>query len=104
MIRAISRGWGWVHDNPEAAVDALVARFPNMDRDNELAAAPLVVGYSFNETTAEQGWGTMNAANWQAQIDIYDRLGQFANGAPALEDVMTLDVLAATADARPKLG
>jgi len=104
MIRAISRGWGWVHDNPEAAVDILVERFPNMDKANELAAVPLVVGYSFNATTAEQGWGAMNAENWQAQIDIYDQLGQFANGAPALGDVMTLDVLAATADSRPKLG
>lgn len=104
MIRAISKGWGWVHDNPDAAVDILVERFPNLDKTNELAAVPLVVGYSFNETTKEQGWGTMSTDNWQAQIDIYDQLGQFANGAPKLNDVVTLDILKATADVRPKLG
>ena len=62
------------------------------------------MGFAFNEKTAAGGWGTMTAENWQAQIDIYDRLGQFANGKPALEDVMTLSVLEATADARPKIG
>ena len=103
-IRAIARGWGWAHDNPEGAVDYLVERYPNLDRDSELRAVDLVIGYSFNDRTAANGWGTMTRENWQAQIDIYNQLGQFASGAPALEDVMTLDILEATADARPKLG
>ena len=104
MIRAISRGWGWVHDNPEQAVDYLVERYPNMDKASELQAVPLVVGYSFNANTAANGWGTMTRENWQAQIDAYDSLEQFPNGKPALDDVMTLDILDKTADARPKLG
>lgn len=103
-IRAISRGWGAAFENPEAAVDALVARYPNMDRDSEMQAAPLVLGYSFNDQTAAGGWGTMTAENWQAQIDTYDQLEQFSNGAPALEDIMTLDILEATADTRPTFG
>lgn len=103
-IRAISRGWGAAYENPEAAVDALVAAFPNLDRDSEMAAAPLVLGYSFNEQTAARGWGTMTAENWQAQIDTYDRLEQFTSGAPTLEDIMTLDILDATADVRPTFG
>ena len=103
-IRAISRGWGAAYENPGAAVDALVAAFPNLDRDSEMAAAPLVLGYSFNDQTAARGWGTMTAENWQAQIDTYDRLGQFTNGVPALEDIMTLDILDATSDVRPTFG
>jgi NitT/TauT family transport system substrate-binding protein len=103
-IRAISRGWGAAYEDPEAAVDALVARYPNLDRDSEMTAAPLVMGFSFNDQTAARGWGTMTAENWQAQIDIYDQLGQFANGAPALEDIMTMDILDATADVRPTFG
>ncbi len=43
-------------------------------------------------------------ADWQAQIDAYANLGQFSNGAPKVEDIMTLDVLGATADVRPKIG
>jgi len=46
----------------------------------------------------------MTAENWQAQIDIYDRLGQFTSGAPALEDIMTMDILEATAETRPTYG
>ena len=38
------------------------------------------------------------------QIDTYDALGQFANGAPKLDDLITLKILEATADVRPKLG
>ncbi|OAN73941.1 nitrate ABC transporter substrate-binding protein [Jannaschia sp. EhC01] len=103
-IRAISRGWGAAYEDPEAAVDALVAAYPNLDRDSEMEAAPLVLGYSFNDQTAERGWGTMTAENWQAQISIYDRLDQFTSGAPALEDIMTMDILEATADTRPTFG
>jgi len=103
-IRAISRGWGWAHDNPEGAVDALVERYPNLRKESEMIAAPLVIGYSFNEKTAAGGWGTMTKENWQSQIDTYDSLDQFANGAPKLDDIMTLDILEATADVRPTYG
>jgi len=103
-IRAISRGWGAVHADPEAGVNALVERYPNLDKDSEMKAVDLVLGFSFNDATAANGWGQMTPENWQAQIDTYDSLGQFANGAPALEDIMTLDLLEATADVRPKIG
>ena len=104
MIRAISRGWGFARENPEKAVDYLVEAYPNMDRTAEMEAVPLVLDYSFNENTKEHGWGTMTAANWQDQIDIYQALGQFDGGAPTVDEVMTLSVLEATADTRPKLG
>lgn len=104
MIRAISRGWGWVRENPEQAVEYLVERYPNLDKESELKAVSLVVGYSFNEQTKAGGWGIMTKENWQDQIDTYASLDQFANGAPALDDVMTLDILEKTADVRPKVG
>lgn len=103
-IRAISRGWGAVHADPTAGVEALVERYPNLDKDSEMKAVELVLGFSFNDETAANGWGQMDAENWQAQIDTYDSLGQFASGAPKLADIMTLDVLDATADVRPKIG
>ena len=103
-IRAISRGWGAVMADPEAGVDALVERYPNLDKAAEMQAVPLVLGFSFNELTRANGWGQMSADNWQAQIDAYDALGQFANGAPKLEDLVTMEILEATADTRPKLG
>lgn len=104
MLRAIARGWGWVHDNPEAAVDILVGRYPNLDRESELAAVGAVIDFSFGDATVAGGWGAMTRENWQAQIDIYDRLGQFENGAPAVDDVMTLSVLEDISPARPTYG
>lgn len=104
MLRAIARGWGWVHENPDAAVDILVGRYPNLNRENELKTVDMVLDYSFNEATAERGWGTMTRDNWQAQIDTYDQLGQFENAAPKLDDVMTLSVLDEIAPARPTYG
>lgn len=103
-IRAISRGWGWVHDHPAAGVDALVERYPNLDKDSEMKAVDLVIGYSFNDKTAANGWGTMTAENWEAQISTYDSLEQFNSGAPKLEDIMTTSILEATTDVRPTLG
>lgn len=104
MLRAIARGWGWAYENPEAAVDILVSRYPNLDRESEMKAVKLVLDYSFNEATKQRGWGTMTRENWQAQIDAYESLGQFESGAPDLDAVMTLSVLEATADARPNYG
>lgn len=103
-LRAIARGWGWVRDNPEAAVDILVSRYPNLDKEAELKTVDMVIGYSFNEATAESGWGTMTRENWQAQIDAYEQLGQFEGDAPSVDDVMTLSVLEETAAARPTYG
>ena len=64
----------------------------------------MVLGFSFNDKTAANGWGQMEAANWQAQIDTYDNLGQFSDSAPKLADIMTMDILKATSDIRPKIG
>jgi len=104
MIRAISRGWGWVHDNPEAAVDILVERYPNMDRESEMKAVDMAIAYSFNENTAKGGWGVMTRENWQTQLDTYEQLGQFSSAAPKVDDVMTLEVLERTSAERPVFG
>lgn len=104
IIRISAKGWGWVHDNPEKAVDMLVERFPNLDRDAELAAVGLITGFSFDANTAERGWGTMTKENWQAQIDAYTALGQFEGDAPTVDDLVDFSVLEATAADRPKYG
>ncbi|WP_281982642.1 ABC transporter substrate-binding protein [Thalassorhabdomicrobium marinisediminis] len=104
MIRASARGWGWAYENPQEAVEILLKHYPNLDREDEMATVDQVLGYVFNETTAEHGWGWMTPDNWQRQITMYEELGQFENEPPKLEDVMTMSVLEATADTRPKFG
>jgi NitT/TauT family transport system substrate-binding protein len=104
FIRAAARGWGWVYENREAAVDFLVKRYPNLDRAAELQAVGPIMDYTFNAATKAQGWGQMERQKWQDQIDTYASLGQFKGTVPTVDEVMTTSVLDATVDARPKLG
>ena len=46
----------------------------------------------------------MELAVWQDQINLYADLGQFSKRVPKLDEVMTLGILKATADSRPKIG
>ena len=103
-LGASARGWGYAKENPEEAVDMLVSAYPNLDRASELQAVGPVLGFSFNETTASDGWGAMNAENWQNQIEIYAGLGQFQGDVPELGDVMTTSILDATSDIRRQVG
>ena len=73
-------------------------------RKSELGAIGPVLGFGFNEVTAKAGWGAMNKANWQAQIDIYAGLKQFKGDVPTVGDVMTETILNNTADVRAKVG
>lgn len=104
MIRAGARGWGWAYDNREEAVHLLVERFPNLVLEDELATVDMVMDYSFDANTKQHGWGYMTRENWEEQIKQYDALGQFEGTTPAVDDVMIMAILDATADARPKIG
>ena len=99
-----ARGWGYARENPEAAVDHLVSEYRNLDRASELDAVGPVLGFSFDDTTAKDGWAAMNPENWQAQIDVYANLKQFKGDVPAIGDVMTTGVLAATEALRKQIG
>jgi NitT/TauT family transport system substrate-binding protein len=46
----------------------------------------------------------MDPAVWQDQIDQYASLGQFSKRVPKLDEVMTLDLLKATEQSRPRIG
>ncbi len=104
FIRASAKGWGYAKQHPEKAVDMLVGAYSNLKKSSEMEAMPGVLDFSFNSETKANGWGTMKTANWEAQLGIYDKLGQFKGKTPKLDDVMTLKVLEATAADRPKLG
>ena len=104
FLTGSARGWGAVRKNPEAGVDHLVAEYQNLDHASEMAAVGPVLGFSFNDVTASEGWAAMNQANWQAQIDTYAELEQFQGSTPTVDDVMTSDILAATEAVRKEVG
>lgn len=104
FVRATSKGWAWVYANPDKAAELLVERYPNLNIEAEKEAVPLILSYVFNNETKQSGWGTMSKENWTTQINTYSDLGQFKKSTPTVDDVMTLSILDATANDRPKIG
>ena len=78
--------------------------FPNLNAADERAAADVMLSYCFDASTKLAGYGTMDPNVWQDQIDTWSTLGQFSKRTPKLDEVMTLEILNATQDSRPKVG
>lgn len=103
FIGAVAKGWGWVHANPQKAVETLVGAYPQIDLGWEQKTIDLILKLSFDGTTAKDGWGTFDPASLDEQIALYDKIGQYPNGRPKVEDVYTTKILDMTAAERPKL-
>ena len=106
FLKASARGWEFAYGaaNRDKAVELLVKEFPNLNAKDEREALDAMLKFSFSPRTLTEGWGTMDPAVWQDQINLYAELGQFSKRVPKLEEVMTLDILKMTADSRPKIG
>jgi NitT/TauT family transport system substrate-binding protein len=104
FLRAAGKGWAYAHANRDRAIELLVKQYPNLVAADERAAADVMLDYCFDSHTKEAGFGAMDPAVWQSQIELYGNLGQFTKRVPKVEEVMTLDILNATAGARPRLG
>src|SRR6266853_1531556 len=106
FLKATARGWEFAYGaaNRDKAVELLVKEFPNLNAKDEREALEAMLKFSFSPRTLAEGWGTMDPAVWQDQISLYAELGQFSKRVPKLEEVMTLDILKATAAGRPKIG
>ena len=104
FLTAAAKGWGYAYYNRDKAIELLIRQFPNLNARDEREAADVMLAYCFDESTREHGYGTMDPAVWQDQIDTWNQLGQFAKGAPKLDQVMTMGILNATANQRPKIG
>ena len=104
FMRASAKGWAFTYANRDKAVELLVKHFPNLVAADERAAVDVMLDATFTAATKAGGYGTMDPAVWQGQISLYSQLGQFTKRTPSVEDVMTLDILNATADTRPKIG
>ena len=104
FLRAAARGWDYAYANRDAAIGRLLEVFPNLVAADERAAADVMLDYCFDEHTRSHGYGTMDPAIWQEQITMWSNLGQFSKRTPSVDEVMTKEILDATADTRPKLG
>ena len=96
FVRATTRGWMYTNRHRDEAADLLVKEYPNLNRVDERASIDAFMDFAFDAQTREKGWGTMDPAMWQEQINLYAQLGQFTNHVPTLADVITMRVLNAT--------
>ncbi|WP_198174276.1 ABC transporter substrate-binding protein [Mesorhizobium xinjiangense] len=103
FLTAAGKGWAWIHDNPEDAVAKLVEAHPQIDLEWELKTIDLILKLSFDADTARDGWATFDPASLEEQLALYDEIGQYPGGRPALEDVHSMKILEMTAESRPKL-
>jgi len=103
FLRATSRGYAYTNANREAATDLLIKEYPNLTRADEKVGIDAMMNYAFNDLTKANGWGTMDPGVWQDQISLYSQLGQFSKRTPKLDEVMTMEILTATRDARLKV-
>jgi NitT/TauT family transport system substrate-binding protein len=104
FLRAASRGWAYAYANRDQAIALLMKEFPNLNTADERAAADVMLSHCFDDSTKANGYATMDPKVWQDQIDTWSQLGQFSKRAPKLEEVMTMEILNATQDSRPKIG
>lgn len=102
FLRATARGWAYASKNRDQAVDLLVKEYPSLNQADERLAIDSLMGYAYNAQTQANGWGTMDRAVWQDQIQQYADLGQFTKRVPKVDEVMTMDILNATRDYRLK--
>jgi NitT/TauT family transport system substrate-binding protein len=104
FLKAAGRGWAYANANRDHAIELLVKEVPNLVAKDERAAADVMLEAEFTDATKADGWGTMDPAIWQEQISLWAQLSQFSKRTPALSEVMTMDVLKATAADRPRIG
>jgi len=104
FLRAAARGWDYAYANRDKAIGHLLEVFPNLAAGDERTAADVMLDYCFDEHTRSHGYGTMDPVIWQEQITMWSNLGQFSKRTPLVDEVMTTQILDATADTRPKLG
>jgi NitT/TauT family transport system substrate-binding protein len=104
FLRATGKGWEHAHANRDQAVDFLIREFPNLNRADEREAADVMIAHAFSDNTRANGWGSMDPQVWREQIELYAQLGQFSARPPALENVITMDILNQTSGARPRIG
>ena len=103
FLRATARGYAYANANRDAAADLLIKEYPNLNRNDEKVGIDAMMAYAFNDLTKANGWGTMDPGVWQDQISLYSQLGQFSKRTPKLDEVMTMEMLTATRDARAKV-
>jgi len=69
FVSVVSRGWNYIADNhEEEAVDALLEKYPELNRQGLLDELNIFLGLTANQDTKRNGWGYMTLQRWQETI------------------------------------
>ncbi|MCY4425325.1 MAG: ABC transporter substrate-binding protein [Acidimicrobiaceae bacterium] len=76
MVRALAKGWQYALDNPQEAVDIVVAVAPeNLTAEKELASLEAVRPSVLSESALADGIGTMTDERWQTVDGVLRQYG-----------------------------
>ncbi|MGE0310969.1 MAG: ABC transporter substrate-binding protein [Lautropia sp.] len=88
FLRATHKGWRDAKKDPAAAIDAMVAQVPGLDRNTLLATMPQILDLCVTERSAKHGLGWIEPELMQKTIDI-TFAGKTAEKALVANDVFT---------------
>ena len=78
MVRAIAKGWQYAFDNPQEAVEIIIAVDPdNLTAEKESASLEAVQRSVLSEAALADGIGTMTAERWQTVESVIRQYGGF---------------------------
>ena len=86
FVAAADKGWAWVADNQDAAVDLLTEFAPALDKAKEKASLAVIIeDYIYTGETAEHGFGYVSPNRWQETLDRYAALGEIKDSLTAAD-------------------
>ena len=76
MVRAIARGWEFAFENPEEALDIVIAVDPeNLDRDKEARSLEAIKDAVLTPDALADGIGSMKHSRWQTVDEVMRTYG-----------------------------
>ncbi len=75
FLEVVSKSWAYIADNnQEEAVDALVKKYPELNRQGLIEELGIFLSLSMNEGTKKNGWGYMTLQRWESTVNtLYDQ-------------------------------
>lgn len=71
FIAVVSKSWAYIADgHQEEAVDALVKKYPELNRQGLLEELDIFLPLSITDGTKKNGWGVMTRDQWASTINI----------------------------------
>jgi len=92
IVDATMRGYAWAIQNPEAAADAYVKRFPESSRDLTLAQWKITMQHMLTDNSRANGLGFMERGKTEKTLDLIKKYQQ-GKAEIAVDDIYSMKYL-----------